>query len=223
MPSARCWRPCFSVAPPILRNFSALLRISHTENRTAHLSQGGIHHVRACFWPAGRVACFEPRAGTRVAGQHEPWRPRSAAATDPAPPPSSSASHSCAAEHVQDQGADVQAKLADQVAKVQVSQTFVNTGSQQMEVCVRLPAALRRGDRPADAAGRRQGVRRQAARRQDEARRDLRRDRPQEPRSGPAGMDRARACSRPASFRCRRAPSARSRCATRNSAARTRG
>ena len=33
---------------------------------------------------------------------------------------------------------EVNAKLADQVAKVQVTQSFVNTGSRQMEVCVRL-------------------------------------------------------------------------------------
>src|SRR6185312_6572899 len=34
---------------------------------------------------------------------------------------------------------DVHAKLIDQVAKVQVSQSFVNTGSVQMEVCFLFP------------------------------------------------------------------------------------
>ena len=52
----------------------------------------------------------------------------------------------------------VNATITDQVAQVQVSQSFVNTGSRQMEVVVRLPAAVRRGDRPDDVHGRRQGV-----------------------------------------------------------------
>jgi Ca-activated chloride channel homolog len=70
-----------------------------------------------------------------------------------------------------------------------VSQTFVNTGSRQMEVSFCLSAALRRRDRPDDVHGRRQGVRGQAAAGQGEARKIYEELRPQEPGSGAAGVD----------------------------------
>ncbi len=117
---------------------------------------------------------------------------------------------------------DVQARLIDQVAQVQVSQTFVNTGSRQMEVAFVFPlpydgaidqmTLLVDGkEYPGQAAGRQGGPA------------DLRGDRPQEPRPGAAWNGWARACSRRACFRCRPARSARSRSATRSSAASRRG
>lgn len=36
----------------------------------------------------------------------------------------------------------VRARLVDQVARVEVSQTFVNSGSRQLDVSVRVPAAV---------------------------------------------------------------------------------
>ena len=77
------------------------------------------------------------------------------------------------------------ARLVDQVAQVQVSQTFVNTGSRQMEVCVRLSAAVRRRDRPADADGRRQGVSRPSCCRPTKPGGIYEEHRPQEPATRP--------------------------------------
>ena len=79
--------------------------------------------------------------------------------------------------------------MTDQVAKVQVSQSFVNTGSRPMEVAFIFPlpydGAIDRmtllvdgQEMPAKLLG------------ADDARRTLRRDRAQEPRSGLAGVDR---------------------------------
>ena len=52
----------------------------------------------------------------------------------------------------------VHARLVDQVAQVQVSQTFVNTRQSADRSGVRLSAALRRRHRADDARGRRQGI-----------------------------------------------------------------
>ena len=84
---------------------------------------------------------------------------------------------------------EVDARVTDQVAKVQVSQSFVNTGSRQMEVAFIFPlpydGAIDRmtllvdgKEMPAKLLGRR---RRPAG---------LRRDRAEEPRPGLAGVDR---------------------------------
>ena len=83
---------------------------------------------------------------------------------------------------------EVHAKLADQVAQVQVSQSFVNTGSRQMEVCFVFPlpydgaidqlTLLVDGKEYPGQAARRQG-----------SPPAIRGDRPQEPGPGPAGMD----------------------------------
>ena len=79
-------------------------------------------------------------------------------------------------------------KLDEQVARVQVSQSFVNTGSRAMEVCFVFPL-------PYDGAvdqltllidGKEMPAKLLEA---DEARQDVRRDRPQESRSGAVGMD----------------------------------
>ena len=84
---------------------------------------------------------------------------------------------------------EVDARVTDQVAKVQVSQSFVNTGSRQMEVAFIFPLALRRGHRSHDPAGRRQGNAGQAAQRRRRPP-GLRRDRAEEPRPGLAGVGR---------------------------------
>ncbi len=84
---------------------------------------------------------------------------------------------------------EVDARLTDQVAKVQVSQSFVNTGSRQMEVAFIFPlpydGAIDRmtllvdgRELPAKLLERRRGAA------------GLRGDRAEEPRSGLAGMDR---------------------------------
>ncbi len=55
------------------------------------------------------------------------------------PHPPVAASHAAAAVSYKIKELDVQARLVDQVAQVQVSQTFVNTGSQPMEVSFVFP------------------------------------------------------------------------------------
>ena len=66
---------------------------------------------------------------------------------------------------------EVDAKLSDSVARVQVSQTFKNTGSRPDRSLLHLPPSLRRRHRPADSPGRRQGVPRQAASKEEARRR----------------------------------------------------
>ena len=81
----------------------------------------------------------------------------------------------------------IDARVRDQVAEVQISQTFHNPGSFPIESGVPLPAARGRGDPELRAPGRRPG----AARPADEQGRgaaDLRGDRPLPARPGAAGI-----------------------------------
>ena len=144
-----------------------------------------------------------------------PYPPHPHPPSDPVPPPPPPASYKI-------KELEVQARLVDQVAQVQVSQSFVNTGSRQMEVAFVFPlpydgaidqmTLLVDGkEYPGQAAGGRGGP---AA---------LRGHRPQEPATRPCWNGWARACSRPACFRCRRGRSGRSRSATRSSAASRKG
>ena len=82
---------------------------------------------------------------------------------------------------------EVNARLVDQVAQVQVSQSFENTGSRAAGGLVHFPVALRRGHPPVDAADRRQGVSGQAVGRQGGPA-ALRGDRAEEPRPGAVGV-----------------------------------
>ena len=66
---------------------------------------------------------------------------------------------------------EVNAKLDDQVARVQVSQTFENTGSVHDGSQLHVSAAVRRRDRPADAARRRQRISKPSCLSKEDARR----------------------------------------------------
>ena len=60
----------------------------------------------------------------------EPWPPRHRPHPEPLPVPQDS---------YRVKSLEVNVKLSEQVAKVQVSQSFVNTGSRLMEVCFVFP------------------------------------------------------------------------------------
>ncbi len=113
---------------------------------------------------------------------------------------------------------EVNTRLADQVAKVQVSQSFVNTGSRQMEVCFVFPL-------PYDGAidqltllvdGKEFPAKLLDAK---EARKQLRRPSSARIRTLPCSNGWAPACLRPACSLCRPVPSAKSRFAIRSFAA----
>ena len=117
---------------------------------------------------------------------------------------------------------EVQARLIDQVAQVQVSQTFVNTGSRPMEVAFVFPlpydGAIEQmtlmidgKEYPGQAAGRQGGPA------------DVRGDRAQEPRPGAVGMDGHGPVPHQRLSRAGRARAAPSRSAIRSSAASRRG
>ena len=101
----------------------------------------------------------------------------------------------------------VNARLLDQVARVQVSQSFVNTGSQQMEVSFVFPLPYEGAIDQLTFLVDGKEIPGQAALGQGRPE-HLRRARPAEPRPGPAWSGSARACSRRASFPCRRGPNA---------------
>ena len=169
-----------------------------------------------CFWrppPLGRRGCWwssirTSRSGCRGRSSFGRIRTR----CRPTPPPMS----------YKIKELDVQARLIDQVAQVQVSQTFVNTGSQPMEVAFVFPLPYDGADRADDADDRRPRVSGQAARRQGSPA-DVRGDRAQEPRSGAAGMAGHGLVPHQRLSRCRPARAAPSRSAIRNSAASRKG
>ena len=112
------------------------------------------------------------------------------------------------------------ARVVDQVARVQVSQTFVNTGSRQMEVCFVFPLPYDGGGRSDDVHGGRQGVPGPVAG-GGQGSFDLRRLHSPQFRTRRCWNGSAPACSRRASSPCRRVLSGKSRCDTTRCCGRT--
>ena len=167
--------------------------------------------VPAAAWAQGLLMVVDPNQQVRLPRPIIIWPRPPYPMPRPTPPPMS----------YKIKELDVQARLIDQVAQVQVSQTFVNTGSLPMEVAFVFPlpydGAIEqmtlmidgRSIRPSCSTPRRPG----GCTRRSCARTAIRR----------CWNGWARACSAPTSSRCRPARAAPSRSATRSFAASRRG
>ena len=88
--------------------------------------------VPSLVWGQGLLVDVDPGHPYRLPRPHDSSRiPIRGRSPSPEPPTS-----------YKIQELAVNATVVDQVAKVQVSQSFVNTGSRQMEVSLHLPAAV---------------------------------------------------------------------------------
>jgi Ca-activated chloride channel homolog len=154
----------------------------------------------ASSWGQGVLIVVDPPGPTPLP-RPIIWPPRPQPIPRPRPVPEPPATYK-----IKELG--VQARLVDQVARVQVSQTFENTGSRQMEVSFVFPLPYDGAIDRDDASGRRQGVPGQAVARRERGPAHVRESIVRRTRIRPCWNGWARACSRPASSRFRPGPSA---------------